>query len=92
MSVIFETSRDLLTLLFIFRDFDTHPVLQALPVFQGAVWGQRHPTPLPPQYFAHQVNKVLKQWKGTTEAVDHWATLDHEEKEAHEEIGETKTP
>ena len=89
MSVIFETSPDLLTHLFIFRDFDAHPVFQALPVYQGVAWGQRHPKPLPPQYFAHQVNKVLKQLKGTTEAVDYRAILDHEETEAHKEIGET---
>ena len=92
MSVIFETSRDLLTLSPIFRDFDAHPVFQALPVYQGVAWGQRHPKPLPPQYFAHQVNKVLKQLKGTTEAVDYRVILDHEETEAHKEIRETNIP
>ena len=42
MSAIFETSRDIVALLSILRDFVAQPVFQALPVYQGAVWDQRH--------------------------------------------------
>ena len=62
------------------------------PGLPGSCVRSAPPTPLPPQYFAYQVNKVLKEIKGTTETVDYRAPLGCEETEAHDEIGVTKAP